>query len=286
MNISHKKLALSIIVIFLFIILFAVYVLVANKALSLREFEISSSKIPAAFNGFRILHISDLHNESFGKDNEKLIKKIRAAEPDIIALTGDIIDSRKTEISVAEHFIGEAVKIAPVYYVTGNHEPRIDASAELYSSMTAQGVKILRSERLTIKKDDGKITLYGIDDPSFAADYLFGDEDAVITSSLERLGKGDDFSILLSHRPEFFRIYCEYGFDLVLSGHAHGGQFRLPFVGGLFAPGQGFFPEYDSGLYSNEDTSMIVSRGLGNSVIPLRLFNRPEIITITLKEEK
>lgn len=268
----------------LVITLFTLWLLWANKALTTREFTIEDEKIPSSFDGFRIAHVSDLHNESFGRGNEKLLSLIEESKPDIIALTGDIIDSWKTDFSRAEDFICKVTKIAPVYYTTGNHEPRIDESGELFKTMKELGVILLRNEKITLEKENGSITLYGIDDPSYVADYLFGDEDAVVARSLEDLQKDSSFGILLSHRPEFFKLYTEYGFDLVLSGHAHGGQFRFPFIGGLFAPGQGVLPEYDSGLYEEGNTSMIVSRGLGNSTFPLRFNNRPEVIFITLKE--
>ncbi len=261
------------------------YLLAANKSIGITEFTVTSSEIPDSLDGFRIVHVSDLHNESFGRNNEKLLSEIKSLNPDAIAITGDIIDSRRTDISVAVAFTSQAVKIAPVYYVTGNHEFRTAASESLFASMEKQGVSLLRGERLTVKKEDGSVSFYGIDDPRISGDYLGEYEAEKVRSDLEGLDRGEDFSILLSHRPEFFDIYSDFGFDLVLSGHAHAGQFRLPFIGGTFAPGQGFFPEYDSGIYRKNATAMIVSRGLGNSVIPLRVNNNPELISITLIKE-
>lgn len=284
MNITHKKIVLLSLLVS--ITLFTIHLLIANKHITVRSFEIQSDKIPSSFDSFRIAHISDLHNESFGDNNERLLSKIKETSPDIIALTGDIIDSWKTDFSVAEDFIRSVSEIAPVYYITGNHEPRIDESEELFRAMQEHGVFLLRGTKTALEKGTDKIMLYGIDDPSYVADYLLGDEETVIDDSLRKLQTEDSFGILLSHRPEFFRLYEKYGFDLVLSGHAHGGQFRLPFIGGLFAPGQGILPEYDSGLYTESGTSMIVSRGLGNSTFPLRFNNCPEIITVTLKEAK
>lgn len=267
----------------LVITLFTLWLLWANKALTTREFTIEDEKIPSSFDGFRIAHVSDLHNESFGRGNEKLLSLIKEANPDIIALTGDIIDSSRDNVRVVVEFITKALEIAPIYYVTGNHEPRYVETTALLNFIEETGVEMLDNESLLLTRGDDNISLYGINDPSFVSDYLLGDE-PVVSSVLERLEKKDGFSILLSHRPEFFELYTEYGFDLVLSGHAHGGQFRFPFIGGLFAPGQGFLPEYDSGLYEEGNTSMIVSRGLGNSTFPLRFNNRPEVIFITLKE--
>ena len=267
------------------ITLFFIFALWADKALTEREFQIKSKKIPASFDGFRIVHISDLHNATFGKDNNKLLKKIKNAQPDIIAVTGDIVDSRRTNTAVSLDFMKNALSLAPVYFVTGNHEFRISQSKSFVSEIKKLGVTVLENENLCLNKGKDRIELYGIDDPYFYGEYMTDEEPYIVAHKLEELGISNGFSILLSHRPEFFDIYTECGFDLVLSGHAHGGQFRLPFVGGLIAPGQGFFPEYDSGLYEKDDTKMIVSRGLGNSIIPLRLFNRPEIISVILKSE-
>ena len=264
--------------------LFLLYALWADKALTSRDFEITSSKISDSFDGFKITHISDLHNTLFGKDNERLIKKITDEAPDIIVVTGDIIDSRRTDVSIAVDFLERAVKIAPVYYVTGNHEYRVGCE-ELYTAAKNLGVIMPEGKALTVKHGDGEITLCGIADPTFGTDGLVSEEGAIVSRALEKLSANDGFTILLSHRPEFFDLYAEYGFNLVFSGHAHGGQFRFPLVGRFIAPGQGLFPEYDSGLYRSGDTSMIVSRGLGNSIIPLRLFNRPEIITVTLNSD-
>ena len=263
--------------------LFTLWLFWANKALTTREFIITDEKIPSSFDGFKIAHVSDLHNESFGSGNEKLLTLIEEANPDIIALTGDIIDSSRENIRVVVEFMTKATEIAPVYYITGNHEPRSVESNTLLNFIEEIGVKMLDNESIPLTRKEDSISLYGINDPSFAADYFF-EEEHVASSLLERLEKKDGFSILLSHRPEFFNLYTEYGFDLVLSGHAHGGQFRFPFTGGLYAPGQGFLPEYESGLYQDGETSMVVSRGLGNSTFPLRFNNRPEVIFITLKE--
>lgn len=271
-----------IIIVLLLAVAFTAYCLWADKAISEREFYIKNEKIPSDFDGYRIVHISDLHNTLFGDGNKKLIDKIREEKPDIIAVTGDIVDSRRTDTAVALDFIKSALEIAPVYYVSGNHEFRIPQGKELIEDIKKLGAAVLENESLSLERGKDKITLYGIDDPYFYGGYMTDEEGFVVAKVLDGLVEADSFRLLLSHRPEFFDLYEEYGFDLVLSGHAHGGQFRFPFVGGFIAPGQGLFPEYDSGLYEKNATSMIVSRGLGNSIIPLRLFNRPEIITVVL----
>ncbi|MBQ7346039.1 MAG: metallophosphoesterase [Oscillospiraceae bacterium] len=259
------------------------WIIWGNSALELTRHPIKSAKIPDAFDGYRIAHVSDLHNAEMGANNEDLLTMLREAEPDMIAITGDLIDSYHTDTQVALHFVQEAVKIAPCYYVTGNHEARVSDYPALKAAMEAAGAIVLEDERAQITLEGQTITLLGVDDPSFQTDYLSGDPDAVITDALTDLDTGDDsFTILLSHRPELFDVYVTHGIDLILSGHAHGGQFRLPFLGGLIAPGQGLFPEYDSGAYTEGSSTMIVSRGIGNSLFPFRVNNRPEVVLIEL----
>lgn len=255
-----------------------------NTALELNTYTVSSEALPDVFDGYRIAHVSDLHNAEMGDGNEKLLAMLREAEPDIIAITGDLIDSRNTNIEVALAFAEEALKIAPCYYVTGNHEARVSEYAELKAGLEAAGVAVLENERAEIELSGETISILGVDDPSFNTDYLFGDSAAVVSNTLTEISTEDDgFALLLSHRPELFDTYVACGMDLTLSGHAHGGQFRLPFVGGLVAPNQGLFPKYDSGLYTDGGTNMIVSRGIGNSILPFRFNNRPEVILIELK---
>ena len=255
-----------------------------NTALELNTYTVSSKELPDAFDGYRIAHISDLHNAELGDSNEKLLSMLREAEPDIIAITGDLIDSRNTNIEVALAFAEEAMKIAPCYYVTGNHEARVSEYDELKAGLEAAGVVVLENERTEIELSGEAITILGVDDPSFNTDYLFGDSASVVSNTLAEISTEDDgFTLLLSHRPELFDTYVKHGMNLVLSGHAHGGQFRLPFVGGLVAPNQGLFPKYDSGLYTDGSINMIVSRGIGNSLLPFRFNNRPEVILIELK---
>jgi len=178
------------------------------------------------------------------------------------------------------------VDIAPVYYVTGNHEARISEYGKLKTALEITGVTVLENERTVLEKDGDTITLLGIDDPSFTADYLTGDSAAVVKNTLDDLvTEGVGYTVLLSHRPELFDVYAESGVNLVFSGHAHGGQIRLPFIGGLAAPNQGLFPKYDAGLFTEGDTNMVVSRGLGNSLFPFRVNNRPEIVVVQLTSE-
>lgn len=257
-----------------------------NTTLELNTYTVSSERLPEAFDGYRIAQVSDLHNAEIGEDNARLLSMLRDAQPNIIAITGDLIDSRKTDIEIALQFVKEAMKIAPCYYVTGNHEARVSEYDDLKDGLAELGVVVLEDEQVEIERLGETIALLGVDDPSFQTDDLFGDSVTVMESKLQELMSEEAaYAVLLSHRPELFDVYVESGVDLALSGHAHGGQFRLPFVGGLVAPNQGLFPEYDAGLYTEENTNMIVSRGIGNSILPFRFNNRPEVILIELQRE-
>ncbi len=245
-----------------------------NTALQVTNYTISSARIPDSFDGFKIVQISDLHNTAFGRDSSRLLAKIREQAPDIIVITGDIVQA--SPMHIALHFARQVVQIAPTYYVPGNHEHRMDYET-LFIGLREEGVTLLLNQSVTLEKNNQWIYLAGIEDPKFYPD-------ETVDEKLLPVIHEDAYNILLSHRPELFDIYALCGADLVFTGHAHGGQFRLPFIGGLFAPSQGLFPKYDAGVFTKEKTSMVVSRGLGNSAFPFRLFNRPEIVVVTLKK--
>ncbi len=236
--------------------------------------------VPKAFHGYKILHISDLQNKMFGKNQEKLLYKAECTAPDIIVITGDLIDRNRTDLEAAMDAIHGLVKLAPVYYVSGNHEHQSGVYDDLTELLTAEGVTVLDNGKSIIRRNDDTITIMGLADKSVNPHYQ---------SILRMMCKEqeNDFLFLLSHRPELFTEYAKYPIDLVCCGHAHGGQIRLPFIGGLFAPHQGFFPKYTTGMHTKNHTTMAISRGLGNSTFPFRINNRPELVVITLyhKEE-
>ena len=278
---SKKKRTILISTAIILIIITAL-IMWGNKALETNTYIIESDKISRSFDSYRIAQVSDLHNTQIGKDNKRLINALKTAQPDIIAVTGDIIDSMFTNVDVAVNFMEQAVEIAPCYYINGNNESRIpDEYERLKSELIKINVTILENDSIKLSKNVDYITLSGINDPVFYADIVRPN----LTETTIKNAKPDDdsYTILLSHRPELFELYVKYDFDLVFSGHAHGGQFRLPYIGGLFAPHQGFFPEYDSGLFTEQNTNMLISRGVGNSVFPFRINNRPEIIIAELK---
>ena len=261
----------------------AVWTLWANTAVEVNTYEISSSRIPKEFDGLRIAQVSDFHNAEFGEGNSEFLKLLAGTEPDIIIITGDLIDSRRTDVEIALNMARELVKIAPVYYVPGNHEARVTEYEALKAGLLDAGVTVLKDQSVSLSRDGARIRLAGIEDPSFR----YGDEaESTARVLAELLPDTGEYTVLLSHRPELFDTYVDSGVDLVFSGHAHGGQVRLPLVGGLVAPHQGLFPKYDAGAFSGGNTTMLVSRGLGNSIVPIRFNNRPEIILAELQSKQ
>lgn len=266
--------------ILVFFILFVFLVVFENFTVGTTNISILSENLPKGFDNFKIAHISDLHNAQFGKENKQIFEILENEKPDIIAITGDLIDANKTNMDIAVQFAKNVMKIAPCYYVTGNHEAWInDKYYELEKYLIECGIKVLHDEYVIIEKGNSKIKIAGIDDVAFFQDIYS------LTEKIQDFGidKDKTYTILLSHRPEYFENYVESNVDLVLTGHAHGGQFRLPFVGGIVAPNQGLFPEYDAGVFEKNNTKMIVSRGIGNSIIPVRINNRPEVVIVKLE---
>lgn len=260
-----------------------IFLYLQNNLISITEVKITSSKIPSSFKGYKILQISDLHNKQFGDNQDVLIQKIKSIDPDIIAITGDLIDSKSYDAEVSMQLIREIVKKYPVYFVTGNHEQWSGKYNRLEKELKKYDVNVLRNEHVGIRKGEQEINLLGIDDPEFVNGNR--DEGNIIIDEIKKAKiemQPDRYNVLLSHRPEFLTEYADEQIDLVLSGHAHGGQVRLPFIGGLVAPNQGVLPKYTAGLYVEQSTSMVVSRGLGNSIIPQRILNRPEIVVVQL----
>lgn len=270
-----------------------------NTALTVCRVEVFGAGVPEAFDGYRIVQLSDLHDACFGADNEELIRRVAEEEPSILVLTGDMIDSRRTDIEPTVALAKRLSALAPTYYVTGNHEARVDGEVReaLLTDLRGAGVRVLRSEAVELTRGGESLRLIGLDDlgiyyRAIEADeghaqadaaQILEDAKAALRRDLEALAQGEEYALLLSHRPELIDLYAECGVGLALCGHAHGGQVRVPFLGGLYAPGQGWFPDYDAGVYEARGTQLAVSRGLGNSAFPLRVNNRPEIVTITLR---
>ena len=270
---------------FILIVLSIFYLHFENTNLEVSNYEILNRTLPNDFNGFKIIQVSDFHNTKSEKLTNDLIDEIRKQKPDIIVITGDLIDSRKTDIEIAINFIQKIKDIAPVYFISGNHEARIRNYDKLKNEMIDNGVIILDNKTEIIEFKNSKLNLLGIDDPSMAHESFVADEE-IIKAEINNLEYDkNNFTILLSHRPEVFNVYVKSEIDLVLTGHAHGGQIRIPFIGGLISPNQGLFPKYTSGKFEEKQTTMIVSRGVGNSILPFRINNNPELVVITLKKQ-
>ena len=256
------------------------------------KYNITSEKIPDAFNGYKILQLSDLHNTSFGENNSKLLKKIEEINPDVIVMTGDMVNSKTTNFNKFYSFSKTLAKKYNTYYIMGNHELRLSGKNQLdiIQKLTSFGVKVLNNKQINLSKGNESISLYGIHQPLFCyKNALKTTEEIEFTlehmQHLFPIIDNNTFNILLSHSPFDFKVFSEWGADLVLSGHVHGGLVRLPFVGGILSPERTFFPKYDAGEFSESSSKMVVSRGLGNGTINLRIFNNPEICVITLNSK-
>jgi predicted MPP superfamily phosphohydrolase len=280
-----KKFLLKKHIILLGIIVFLVcFSYFENNNIVISKYNIKSSTLPKGFNGFKIVQISDLHNKVFYKDNSTLVNKIKSQKPDIIVITGDLVDRRKYNEDNALAFIDKIKSIAPIYYVNGNHEGWSGKFESLEKKLKEEGIFVLRNESIVYEKGKDEILILGLDDPAFntanhSEDYM---NEGIIKKELSDINNDKKFRILLSHRPELFDLYVDNNIDVAFTGHAHGGQVIIPFIGGIIAPNQGFLPKYYKGMYTKNNTTMVLSRGLGNSIIPQRIFNRPEIVSVTL----
>jgi len=247
-------------------------------------------EIPGANEVVRAALITDLHSCRYGKNQQKLVDAVRAENPALIFLVGDLFDDRIPDDNT-EIFLKAIVDEYPCYYVTGNHEywSKGEKTTEKLTFLQKSGVRILSGEVLELELGAVKVSLAGIEDPSY---YYQQEEDKEIAKAnfMRQLAElaaktaEDSFTILLSHRPEYAKDYAALGFELVLSGHAHGGQWRIPgILNGLYAPNQGLFPKYAGGRYDLGETTVIVSRGLAreSTWIP-RIFNRPELVMLEL----
>lgn len=265
--------------------LVAVYIIYENNVLRLRKETVASSKLPSSFDGFKIVHISDLHDKQYGDKQTELAQKVKDIQPDLIVITGDLVDFNRTNLERSLNLVRGIKGIAPIYYVTGNHEACISEYDQLKDELISCNVTVLENQTERFYKGGEYINIIGLTDTDFPdKNYPLCELDKRVRREMTPIMPQDGgFELLLAHRPEYFEIYADFGVDLALTGHAHGGQFRLPFTDGLYAPSQGILPKYTSGPYTDGNTTMIVSKGLGNSSFPIRINNRPELVIITLK---
>ena len=249
-----------------------------NRVIQAEEVTVSSARLPAAFDGFRVAVVSDLHGESFGPDGADLLAAVAAAEPDLIALTGDLADETCDPEAVADQAAALAA-LAPTYYVSGNHEWVMDDPWGFFSLLEESGVTVLHNTYETLTLAGETIVLAGVDDPNGPWDQKT--PEALVAEIRSALG--DPYILMLSHRNEELEQWADLGVDTVLCGHGHGGVIRLPLLGGLVGPGRQLLPDYTGGLYTSGRTAMVVSRGLGNTGLPIRLFNRPHLPVTVLR---
>lgn len=255
----------------------------SNHSLQAERFTFSSPRLPAGFDGCVIVQISDLHGAQFGDNNETLISRVREARPDYIFLTGDLQDRyRQTPRSYSVALGRALAEIAPTYFVTGNHEWAFSDIRDLKREMREAGVTVLTNEYVSLARNGDNILLAGIDDPNGFADQKTPE---MLAEEL-RGAEPDAFWLLLAHRNNYFESrYSRLGADLIISGHGHGGLIRLPFTDGLVSVERSLFPSYTAGFYEANGGKVFVSRGLGNSGKTFRLFNRPELVILTLERE-
>ena len=245
--------------------------------LEISRYEVKSQKLPESFDGFKIVQLSDLHGAEFGEDGMGLVEKVEELEPDIIALTGDFVTDEGDRAAV-EKLAARLTELCPVYFISGNHEFGSGLAVKVRNILERAGVKYLSNEYLTISRGEDEILLGGVEDPLVYADMLSPDELAQKMND----AAPDAFKILLGHRNYWMTEYPELPVDLIFCGHAHGGLIRIPGVGGLIGTDRRLFPDFDAGEYNNGRYTLIVSRGLGNSVPIPRVFNRPEIVCVEL----
>ncbi len=249
----------------------------SREDLEISRYEVASQKLPESFDGFKIVQLSDLHGAEFGEDGMALVDKVGSLEPDMIALTGDFVTD-EGDLAAVEKLAARLVKLCPVYFISGNHEFGSGLAVKVRNILERAGVKYLSNEYLTISRGEDEILLGGVEDPLAYADMLSPDELAQKMND----AAPDAFKILLGHRNYWMTEYPELPVDLIFCGHAHGGLIRIPGVGGLIGTDRRLFPDFDAGQFNNGRYTLIVSRGLGNSVPIPRIFNRPEIVCVEL----
>lgn len=265
----------------LFCIASALYIYWDNNAVVTNDFVFESDALPPGFDGFKIVQISDVHNHQFGADSSLLLNAVEDAAPDIIVITGDLMDEYGSLDDISA-LSAALPAIAPTYYITGNHEWAAKCVEDVISLLTDDGITCLQNEYVTIENGGESIVLAGIHDPNGRADQK---TPAQLAGEIYA-EKGDPFWILLAHRNTLYEEYGTIGADLLITGHAHGGIIRLPGTDGLLSTNRTLFPKWTSGFYYDYDTPMFVSRGLGNIRPTFRIFNPPQLAVLELKRKE
>lgn len=260
-------------------LLAAGFLLWGNCSLQTTETALVSPALPPAFDGLRIVELADLHGRVFGRGSRRLLAAVRRAEPDLICIDGDLFDEH-TDLAMLPPLLRGLCAIAPVYYVTGNHEWRVPGLRGILAQMRACGVTVLQDDWRVLRRGEDALVLAGTDDPCGPAERKTPAE--LIADIRAEAGEAA-FLLLLAHRNDQLPQWSALGVQAVLAGHCHGGVVRLPFVGGLFGTDRRLFPAWDAGLYRQGETALYVSRGLGYTNVHFRLFNRPEVAVIVLR---
>jgi len=256
-----------------------------NTLIKVSKYEIKSDKIPKEFKNFKIVHLSDFHSYGIKKDNNKLLEKINDEHPNIIVMTGDMVNKYDRNFEKFLNLAEALSKKHEIYYIVGNHEVRLrkDDFSFIIQNLKKFGIKILSDEKITIIRKKDCINIYGIDIPLTYYKIINkpANVEEIINAVLNKCNE-KEYNILLAHNPLYFEEYSKQNIDLTLSGHVHGGMIRLPFIGAILSPERKFFPKYSSGVYEINNKKLLVSRGLGHSKPGMRLFNKREIVSITL----
>ncbi len=260
-------------------LLAAGFLLWGNCSLQTTETALVSPALPPAFDGLRIVELADLHGRVFGRGSRRLLAAVRRAEPDLICIDGDLFDEH-TDLAMLPPLLRGLCAIAPVYYVTGNHEWRVPGLRGILAQMRACGVTVLQDDWRVLRRGEDALIVAGTDDPCGPAERKTPAE--LIADIRAEAGEAA-FLLLLTHRNDQLPQWSALGVQAVLAGHCHGGVVRLPFVGGLFGTDRRLFPAWDAGLYRQGETVLYVSRGLGYTNVHFRLFNRPEVAVIVLR---
>lgn len=284
-------------ILIIIILLVILFIYVNYKVIFVSRYKVKSNKLPQAFNGFKILHLSDWHCTTYGKNNKRLINlinnKIKGEKIDIVVITGDFIIRQKRDYRPALEFISK-IKSNNIYFVYGNHEMILKSKEiqDFKNKLETLGVVVLDDKKIELTRENQKLNLYGV---SYIFSHIASRKD-LTEQVLEKYKKDyeekigvinkNEYNILLSHDPMDFEVYVKEGFDLVFSGHLHGGGIRFFGIGVATARKNWFFTPLASGIHKKKDTQMIVSRGIGNSTRPIRIFDPPEISITTLYKTK
>lgn len=303
-----KKILKLLIIIYILILFSLIINAFLNKGVYIKKYNLKYKDLPKDFDDYKIVQLTDIHSIKSEEQINQIINKIKKQKPDIICITGDLIDSGNyisqknaqvekkiiTPEGLTIKFIQKLLEITDVYYVYGNHEMMLldfPETNEFKVALEEAGVKILNNKIEFLYKENSKIKLIGLQDPAtLYKDELYSDLEGTSSEKARKVlqdlyvqDSSECFTILLAHRPECFETYVSYNIDLILSGHTHGGMLRLPFIRGIYAHPQGFFPEYSYGKYKKRNSTMIVGAGIGYSGnIHFRVYNLPEIEVINL----